>query len=372
MNRKRMQSWRPQLEALEDRWCPACDVSLIGSTLLIIGDSADNYIAFVNVGSGIVHVEADAVTRDYAETIDRVIVRTGAGNDSVFVNDNDFDFVGGISRHWLIDLGTGDDAAAAHLFGLLDAPASITVFGGAGNDNVFVGPVGTIQSTFLVTLVGGDGNDAITHTSSGFVLGTMVVAILGGSGDDNLLDFYDLFSVDGMFVGVVDGGNGTDFLGSGLGTVIEFDPSLPPLVFGFDVAANAHANYAMLGGNGNDSLFGSCIGRMNGQLNVLFDGGDGNDEVFAGLNIHVESAGQFDALLRGGNGDDLMFAAVSFYETEVVEVFPGVFLEALTAVSETPAPLSHRSIVANGGNGLDTCLHTDWVTLLNIEDDQHL
>jgi hypothetical protein len=374
MNRNRNSTWRPHLEALESRWCPACDVRLIGSTLFVTGDSGDNDIAIVNDGSGILHVDADGVTRDFTETINRVVVRAGAGNDDVFVADYDFEFVGGISRAWMLDLGSGDDGVAVNLFGFLDATASVTVLGGAGDDNISVGPTVLVQSAFFVTIAGGDGNDTIFNNASDGVgpSGTMVVTLLGGNGDDMIFDFYDLFSVDGAFVGLTDGGNGSDFVGVGLGELLEFDPNLPPLVFGFDVAAGGYANYAVLGGIGNDSVFAGYFGRTYGQFGMVVDAGSGDDEIFAGLNIHVESTGQFSALLRGGNGNDSIGVNVTFFETELVEIFPGYFVDGLAGLSETPAPLSQRFIVANGGNGFDACLHSDWVSLLGVEDDQPL
>lgn len=374
MNRKRIRTWRPRLEALESRWCPACDVSLIGSTLLVTGDSADNEVAIVNDGSGVVHVEADTVTRDFTETIDRVIVRTGAGNDSVFVSDNDFEFVGGISRHWLIDLGQGDDEAGVFLFGLLDAPASVTMLCGAGNDIVSLSPVGSFESTFVGTVSGGDGDDFIFNLASGDLNETMVVSLLGGSGDDNIFDFYDAFRVHGAFIGLADGGSGSDVMGAGFGSFTEFDPNLPLIVFGFDVSAGGHANYAMLGGNGDDTLRASSVGRIDGQFGLLIDGGNGADETSAGLGIHVESTGQFAAIVRGGYGDDHLLVQVFFFETELIELpdLPGVFVEALAGISETPAPLSSLVVVGDGGRGFDSCSHSNWVTLFGIEDDQPL
>jgi hypothetical protein len=65
-----------------------------------------------------------------------------------------------------------------------------------------------------------------------------------------------------------------------------------------------------------------------------------------------------------------MDVRVRFYETEPVEVAPDVVLEALAGFTDTPAPLTHRSVTANGGAGFDTCVHSVLVTVFDVENDQ--
>jgi hypothetical protein len=168
----------------------------------------------------------------------------------------------------------------------------------------------------------------------------------------------------------VHGGNGADMVVTRLGSMFELDPNLPLVVAGFNVSSTGQADYFVSGGHGGDRVEVNTVGRIDGRLSLVANGGSGEDEILAQLDIDTQSTGVFDASLRGGLGDDTITAQARFYETELVEYFPGVFLDGLAGFTETPPPLSQFQIVAHGGSGFDTCLHSEWITLIGIEDDQ--
>ena len=358
---------RLAVETLENRACPSCSVELVGATLTITGDAADNSIFILDNGPGDLQLVCDGTPSSFSEPIDAVVVRTGNGNDFVIAGS----FLEGslASRSWALDLGDGDDGALVDLEGIIDAPISVTVTGGAGVDTIYAATAALIDSNYRVTLDGGNDTDFISTFHNGTLNGAMVSTCLGGNGDDLISDF-QIFKVHGTFEGHADGGNGSDMVEVQLGMIISFDPELPFLVFGFDVATGGQANYDMTGGDGHDALFVNYLGHLDGQLNLRAGGGRGSDELFAILDIHAESTGCLSAQFLGGHGDDDMRVRVRSYETEPVEIFPGVFLHGLVAFSDTPAPLSERSITADGGAGFDTCLHSALVSLLNVEDEQ--
>jgi hypothetical protein len=359
---------------LEDRTCPACVVELVGTTLTITGDAADNDVRILYSGPGDLSVVCDGAPTQIDAVVERVVVWTGGGNDSVdaelYPSAFDADFPG----LWAFDLGAGDDQCAVHLLGSsgVDFPVRVTVDGGNGNDTLFTETIGFFHARYDLTVDGGNGNDSIFNFYSGGTAGDFITRTQGGNGDDAILEELTAWTVFGRFDGRVDGGSRSDLVEARLGDYILFDPALPPVVIGYDVAPGARADYRLSGGNGDDALFAKYVGRLDGQLNVLADGGNGADGVVASFNLNAGSTGRFAGQIRGGNGDDHMDVRVRYFETEPIEFpdLPGLFLEGLAGYTDTPAPLSGLAVTADGGNGFDTCLHTGQVDLLHIEDDQ--
>src|SRR5262245_19752239 len=87
MNRKRTQPIRrpirPQMEALEDRTCPAVDIFVQGRTLFLVGDKTDNVIQIQADRPHEIQVVADGVASRAIIAIDEVVIQTGEGNDTV-------------------------------------------------------------------------------------------------------------------------------------------------------------------------------------------------------------------------------------------------------------------------------------------------
>jgi hypothetical protein len=256
--------------------------------------------------------------------------------------------------------------------GIFDSPQSVSLSGSDGSDQLSVQSLGQFNLLYGLSVNGGRGDDFIVNFYGGAQNGLMVTSSLGGPGDDFIFEEFLDFRVNGTYVGGADGGAGSDLLDVGLGAYIEFDPSLPLIVAGFDVHQGGRAIYSATGGDDHDAVLLDYVGRIDGQLAIHADGGRSSDDIFANVDINVESSGQLFAAFRGGDGNDNLDIRVRFIETELVEIEPGFFLEGLVGFSETPAPLSDRLIIADGGKGFDTCVHSNWVTLLSIEDDQPL
>src|SRR5262245_25008345 len=90
---------RPQIEALEDRWCPAVTVTTInnGATLVITGDGANNAVTIRdNAEDDLLQVVTGGVTRNFdTSDINRIVVNVQGGNDSfsyLLTGGSDFEF----------------------------------------------------------------------------------------------------------------------------------------------------------------------------------------------------------------------------------------------------------------------------------------
>jgi hypothetical protein len=368
MQRNRKPSCRPRLEVLEGRWCPSCEVELVGTTLSITGDAGDNAITIVHTGPGDMSVVCDGTPGHFGEPIDRVVVRGGQGNDSVFAQSSGF--APDLPGEWTFDLGRGDDRASVFGEMLVESPVRVAVSGGPGSDGLeaFIGAF--VPSELKLVLDGGDGDDFISNGSSVEGPGRVSTRVRGGDGDDEIFDVWAFTRVLGSFDARAHGGNGSDVVWATLGNSFELDPDLPLVVAGFDVLAGGRGNYVMTGGNGPDTLRIDHLGRTDGRLNLTADGGRGGDEVFANLDVNAGSTGEFSADCRGGRGDDHMEVRVRFVETDFLEIFPGFLSEVLVGFTDTPAPLAELAVTADGGAGFDTCSHSLWVTLIDIEDGQ--
>jgi hypothetical protein len=129
---------RLRLEALENRCCPSCDVSVIdGHILRILGDETANRIEIRQTSDGMTNLSCDGATAAF-RGINEFDIATGASNDFVTANfqnppDGDFNF--------RADLGAGNDVMnidwqdPTH-YDEAQPPRDMhfNVFTGAGND----------------------------------------------------------------------------------------------------------------------------------------------------------------------------------------------------------------------------------------------
>jgi hypothetical protein len=360
-------SFRPQLETLEQRWCPACDVRLAGSALFITGDAGDNNIAIFDNGADALEVFCDDDAYLFDRSIHLLVVRGGDGDDTI---DAIIDTLAlDAPRAWLLDAGAGNDLVFPQISGILDVPVSVAVQAGDGDDSVSAFLAADVNSLCVLNIDGGNGNDSLYNFGTSVrVNGVMIVNVDGRGGDDMIDDAYLDMRVNGVFVGSVNGGDGADQTFSNLGSLLFFDDETA-VVEGFDVAPGAHAHYSVSGGKGQDTLFVNYLGTLDGRLGIRVDAGQDNDAVFASLGVHETSTGSLSALIHGGNGDDQLEVSVLFLHTEPVEFF-GLLYDRLVGSTDDPAPLLRVSVTANGGAGFDTCLHSLLVDVLNVEDDQ--
>jgi Ca2+-binding RTX toxin-like protein len=130
-------------------------------------------------------------------------------------------------------------------------------------------------------------------------------SLFGGSGNDVLFAGDVIDSVDARFsVELLDGGDGNDLL---IAARVPDDA-----VFGF-----GFFNNLMIGGAGNDSLFGFTRNDLmeGGAGNDLLSGGGGNDTLRGGEGNDVltadrtPTATRSTAFLNGGDGNDLIFGS---------------------------------------------------------------
>jgi hypothetical protein len=195
-------TFRPKVEALEDRQLLAAQAMVVGQTLLINGDRNTNVVILNDNGTGQAGnltgtVDGIAINALVAGlTVNRVYMNLGRGND--FVQYNVTANTNGSTMRLDAFLGEGDD-----IFNL-----------GVGGNGFFLG------SNYFFRVEGQDGRDTIQATmqnNADFfnVGGTSSVGMrfLGGSGDDTISLLYN-GEPDGIVNFYADGGRGKDTVGA--------------------------------------------------------------------------------------------------------------------------------------------------------------
>jgi hypothetical protein len=236
-------SFRPQLEQLEERWCPSVTVSTVpifnGNLLKITGDSAADTVNVSDLGNGHMDVtDGDGNALGSADGVTRVKIDTKGGADVVHytlvnqltnsqailvnlgsgdTNEATFDFSPGISDANLllsVEGASGADAISATLGSLTAAHVGVFMYGGGGNDNLSVTAGGAnidADSSLLVRLDGAWGDDGIVTTFSGQILGGLFVSADGGRGVDTITsDITADPGSTGRLLATANGGQGTD------------------------------------------------------------------------------------------------------------------------------------------------------------------
>lgn len=259
-------TWKPTLEALEDRLVPASGVFSIGNPavgyyLKIQGSELRDEVSVFNLPGGGVRIRytpGDTMkTLNYDLSITPAWIRfEGYGGNNSFLNFTNIpsiilcaagdDFIQGGSDRDLIMAGNGHNE----------------IHGGGGDD----------------ILIGGMQRDVITgDAGNDFILGLAGSNILdGGEGNDYL-----------------EGGDQADWLIGGVGNDILIGQEGDDWLFGND------GNNHLFGGTGDDRLFG-------GSGSDLLFGGLGYDRLYGGEGNDFLSGGYDLALdwLDGGNGND--------------------------------------------------------------------
>ena len=198
--RRRMFEW------LESRHMMAGDVTVavINGELIVTGDGLDNWISFSNPA------DPEIEGRDDANGIPTNI--NGVPNGA-------FTYEGLVTGDVRVTMGDGNDQvflAGTH-------PASFTVRGEAGDDNINGGVFG-FRTGGLMTVEGGVGNDIIRLQARTFRVGAgpglfaQSIILRGGDGNDNI----DLAEVHASNDVVIESGAGADRLGWSFGRVGGF------------------------------------------------------------------------------------------------------------------------------------------------------
>jgi VCBS repeat-containing protein len=280
------------------------------------GDAGNDHILYGRGHDTVFGGDGDDLIDDapgFDATHDRSLVFGGAGQDTIFGTASHDTLFGGAGND-LINDESGDDVVFGD-FGndslhggagndLLDGgQGADLIYGGAGNDTLDGGgnPDGEIDTIF-----GGAGDDSILPGAGGADL------LYGGDGRDTLSGGLDADALHG------DAGDDVLYADQATGgTSLEGADSL----YGGDgndtLILNANANLRgglALGGNGNDTAFGSGQGDVidGGQGADLIYGGAGNDTLDGGGNPDGESDTIFggagdDSILPGAGGADLLY-----------------------------------------------------------------
>ncbi len=215
-------------------------------------------------------------------TVDASIIERSAGNDTINISSETYDFA-------YLDSDDGDDDVTGG--------ASVDfVFGGAGNDTL----TGLAGADFLN---GGDGNDVL--------YGALATAsgadndILNGEDGNDLL-YGDVFNGIGFGNDTLNGGAGNDTLlgdsanGSGTGDDTLNGDAGNDVIFGDSQIGVGSGDDTIDGGDGSDAIWADSQ-TEDGSGNDTINGGDGNDTIWADS---LNGAGSGNDTVDGGAGND--------------------------------------------------------------------
>jgi hypothetical protein len=308
---RRHRMFRPEVESLENRWCPSVSAGVFFNTLVVVGDSAGNTVTISDNGAGGVSATITGSTGSASASgtgITNVLVSTKGGNDSVT-----FNLTGALKSklNLAIDLGYYQDTSlntntvALNFNQAINSPfLNIVITGTQGKDNV-TAAFGSVTDSYLnlaAYLYGGD--DSFDATLGDIHSYAVAIAVAGGSGTDTL----------GVHV------NGNIDAGAYLGVLLD-------------------------GGYGEDTVNFDYQGVMNGNLYVALAGGPNKDTVAGNITLNSGSTGKVAAAVLGGDGDD----------TLTLNVF------------DNPGGTASVKALLDGGAGFDTCVHTSNVVAINCE-----
>jgi hypothetical protein len=252
--RRKPQSFRPTLTALEQRDCPAT-ATFSGGELLVVGTAPQGEtIQVATQGQDLVVMDGQhEIWRQAANTVSKLTVITGSGADNVTIHLTETGNVLAQSLQVEIDTGAGNDTVTCtcenvattiranvnlgsgddHLVGTnINSAATANdvehIDGGAGDDViecVQINPAGAVNTT----MDGGTGNDRLF----GHLIGSQATADLafnaiGGLGDD-AINLLAEGNVNGKLAFDIQGGAGTDRVGLTFNLAGPASPgSLPP------------------------------------------------------------------------------------------------------------------------------------------------
>lgn len=216
--------FRPALESLEGRACPAVFVSVVGTVMTVVGDNAANTIAIRDDGAGYLTVTADGQKFE-GTGITAVRVRAQAGDDAV-----SYALTAPLTglRSVDLDLEKGNDAALIDLRpGVAGGALNFQAQGNDGTDTLMasVGTI-TIGSFASVQVNGGNDADRIDVTFAGTLAGSLGLKGSGQDGNDTVVQNVTLAAnSSGKLDASVRGGKGDDHL------TLKVSPNAAALAF---------------------------------------------------------------------------------------------------------------------------------------------
>ncbi|NJS13088.1 MAG: hypothetical protein HC789_23310, partial [Microcoleus sp. CSU_2_2] len=341
----------------------------------------------------------------------------GLGDDSLHDGIGNSTLRGGEGNDWIGSIGGNDllvgDAGDDTLFSnqtLVGANKSSTLLGGFGNDflsggtgndtidggegvdkffyNIYngtTGPVVVNLTTGIATgegtdsligiedIIAGSGNDSLTGNSGNNVLygvagndflsgldgkdylhgGEGNNSILGGLGDDSLFD--------GLGNSTLRGGEGNDVIGSFGGKDLMLGDAGDDTLISLETLVGANKSATLLGGLGNDFLFG---GAGDNSLN----GGLGNDFLLGGDGNNTLSGGGGADFLSGGVGNDFYYLDGTTAQGSFISDIGGINSLSLPEVTLSLTLAPGTTGLGRDGTTLVIDLNQDGV--LNAQDVQ--
>ena len=190
-----------RLEDLEAREVPATHVSVVGHTLIVVGDNKADVVQIADNGQGKLTVDAGG-KHLVAQDVHHVLLFTGGGDDKVsytltgalktsehidaFLGPGadaaTFDFKAGVAAGGHLDLnlhgGAGDDKLKVNVGGVAKGgSAAFDIHGGAGKDAVYFHAVGDVGGRLVATIDGDGGHDTEDVVSGAHQVGTGKITI---------------------------------------------------------------------------------------------------------------------------------------------------------------------------------------------------
>jgi hypothetical protein len=270
----------PRVEALEERWVPAVNITVQGTTMFIAAPTTGEFALeriFIsdngtnNVNNITVFADTEFVPN---VALHNVVIIGGRGSEHVTYNLN-----GNLQgkRTIFAHLGASDDAFHLHIQGTIGPGAFLgaQVFGGSGDNKISMTDRGGVADGGTLRFVadGGSGNDQISANVVGPIgAGAHVSLTLNGGAGGDLINA----NYQGVLTGAV--------------RVLAKGGRHSSRVTVTVTAAKGSTGVVqpgrVLGGPGNDVLtylvrdFGSAI-----TFDQIIDGGRGIDECFRTLNV---------------------------------------------------------------------------------------
>ena len=257
-----------------------------------VGFYTEEIIDFENINTG---DGADLITG----TVDRNVIRSGAGNDTVYGGSGD-DFISGQDGNDVLYGQLGEDR----------------IYGGAGNDFISGGSGDDYHN-------GGLGTDTIdyTHWNSGGTYNlNSELASFTGFYTEEIIDFENINTGDGVdwIIGTVDrnvirSGDGNDWVSAGGGNDIVNAGA------GDDTVYGSTGDDLLNGGTGNDVI----VGGMGN--NTLISGSTTDRDIFRYNSISEQQDSILDFDTAGAFQDVIQVRNVGFNPTGgAVDLFNGV------------------------------------------------
>lgn len=201
-SRARQRSVVLQLEALEDRWCPAI-IKISGALLQVIGDGAADTIAVRDNGSGGIAVQVTSPKGNSsasASGIAKVEIDAGDGNDLI-----NYTLTNALATARALKIcgDKGNDVVNLDFSaGITAAALDIDLDAGAGNDQIGM-KFGVISKNAVVNLTECLGKGVTSDTldfSAGIVGSKVNVDVNAGQGTDTVITkFGDIKCSDFLF-----------------------------------------------------------------------------------------------------------------------------------------------------------------------------